>query len=63
MTVSDAATGELEKALKMEPGLTVNLLRLTNSVGADLLVWLFRLPHVFSGYRRTFDRTGASGRV
>lgn len=29
----DAATAELEAALKPEPGLTVKLLRMTNSVG------------------------------
>jgi c-di-GMP-related signal transduction protein len=34
LLLSDAETTELEAALKPEPGLTVNLLRMTNSVGA-----------------------------
>lgn len=34
LLLSDAETSELEAALKPEPGLTVNLLRMTNSVGA-----------------------------
>lgn len=34
LLLGDAATAELEAALKPEPGLTVNLLRMTNSVGA-----------------------------
>jgi EAL and modified HD-GYP domain-containing signal transduction protein len=34
MLVSDADTDELEALVKQEPGLTMNLLRMTNSVGA-----------------------------
>jgi c-di-GMP-related signal transduction protein len=34
LLLGDAATAELELALKPEPGLTVNLLRMTNSVGS-----------------------------
>ena len=35
LLLSDADTSELEQALKPEPGLTVNLLRMTNSVGCN----------------------------
>lgn len=34
LLVSDAETDELEALLKQEPGLTMNLLRMTNSIGA-----------------------------
>lgn len=34
LLLGDAATSELEAALKPDPGLTINLLRMTNSVGA-----------------------------
>ncbi|MEN9478414.1 MAG: hypothetical protein RLZZ300_2555, partial [Pseudomonadota bacterium] len=34
LLLSDADTAELEAALKPEPGLSINLLRMTNSVGA-----------------------------
>jgi EAL and modified HD-GYP domain-containing signal transduction protein len=34
LLLGDADTAELEAALKPEPGLTINLLRMTNSVGA-----------------------------
>lgn len=34
LLLGDADTSELEAALKPEPGLTINLLRMTNSVGA-----------------------------
>lgn len=36
LLVSDAETDEIEGLLKQEPGLTVNLLRLTNSVGSGI---------------------------
>lgn len=48
LVLSDATTGELEKALKMEPGLTVNLLRLTNSVGAGASETITSLNHAIT---------------
>lgn len=48
LVLSDAATSELEKALKLEPGLTVNLLRLTNSVGAGASETITSLNHAIT---------------
>ena len=45
LLLGDAETAELEAALKPEPGLTVNLLRLTNSVGAGTRVPIRSLGH------------------
>ena len=48
LLLSDAATGELEEALKPEPGLTVNLLRLTNSVGSGTTETITSLRHAIA---------------
>jgi c-di-GMP-related signal transduction protein len=48
MIISDADTAELEKALKPEPGLTVNLLRMTNSVGAGSSEKITSLGHAIT---------------
>lgn len=41
----DAETAEIEDAFKHEPGLTINLLRLVNSVGAELPTRVTSLRH------------------
>ncbi len=48
MVLDDAATAELEAALKPEPGLTVNLLRMTNSVGAGCTEKITSLGHAIT---------------
>ena len=48
LIISDADTAELEKALKPEPGLTVNLLRMTNSVGAGTTEKITSLGHAIT---------------
>ncbi|MCE1240807.1 MAG: EAL domain-containing protein [Azonexaceae bacterium] len=48
LLLSDADTGEIEKALKPEPGLTVNLLRMTNSVGAGTSETITSLGHAIT---------------
>jgi EAL and modified HD-GYP domain-containing signal transduction protein len=48
LLVSDAETSELENALKPEPGLTVNLLRMTNSVGAGCTEKITSLRHAIT---------------
>jgi len=48
LLLSDAATAELEAALKTEPGLTVNLLRMTNSVGAGCTEEITSLGHAIT---------------
>jgi c-di-GMP-related signal transduction protein len=48
LIISDADTAELEKALKPEPGLTVNLLRMTNSVGAGCREKITSLGHAIT---------------
>jgi EAL and modified HD-GYP domain-containing signal transduction protein len=45
---SDADVIELERAFKSEPALTVNLLRLTNSVGAGLAVKISSVRHAIT---------------
>ena len=45
LLLSDAETAELEQALKSEPGLTLNLLRLTNSVGCGCRENISSLNH------------------
>lgn len=45
LLLGDAATAELEAALKTEPGLTINLLRMTNSVGAGCSEKITSLGH------------------
>ncbi len=54
LLLSDADTGALEAAFKPEPGLTVNLLRLTNSVGAGCAVRITSLRHAITvlGHRQ-----------
>ena len=44
----DAEVGQLERAFKAEPALTVNLLRLTNSVGAGLAVKVGSIRHAIT---------------
>lgn len=48
LLLSDATTSELEQALKPEPGLTVNLLRMTNSVGAGPTETITSLRHAIT---------------
>jgi len=48
LLLSDADTSELEKALKPEPGLTVNLLRMTNSVGSGTTETITSLRHAIT---------------
>lgn len=48
LLLGDADTGELEEALKPEPGLTVNLLRMTNSVGAGASETITSLRHAIT---------------
>lgn len=48
LIISDSDTSELEKALKPEPGLTVNLLRMTNSVGAGSTEKITSLGHAIT---------------
>lgn len=45
---TDADVADLEKAFKSEPALTVNLLRLTNSVGAGLAVKIGSVRHAIT---------------
>jgi len=48
LLLSDADTTELEAAFKPEPGLTVNLLRMTNSVGCGCTVRITSLRHAIT---------------
>ena len=48
LLLSDAATAEIEAALKPEPGLTINLLRMTNSVGAGCTEKITSLGHAIT---------------
>ncbi len=48
LLLGDADTSELEEALKPEPGLTVNLLRMTNSVGAGSTETITSLRHAIT---------------
>lgn len=48
LLLEDADTAELEKAFKHEPGLTINLLRLTNSVAMGLSVRVTSLSHAIA---------------
>ncbi len=52
LLLSDAETSELEAALKPEPGLTVNLLRMTNSVGAGCTEKINSLGHAITALGR-----------
>lgn len=48
LLMSDAPTTDIEEVLKAEPGLTINLLRLTNSVGSGTLVRITSLGHAIT---------------
>ncbi|WP_153116732.1 EAL and HDOD domain-containing protein [Rhodocyclus tenuis] len=48
LLMEDADTSEIERAFKLEPGLTVNLLRLTNSVGSGMSVRIASLRHAIA---------------
>jgi EAL and modified HD-GYP domain-containing signal transduction protein len=48
LLLADASTTEIEAALKPEPGLTVNLLRMTNSVGAGCTERITSLGHAIT---------------
>jgi len=48
LLLSDADTAEIEAALKPEPGLTINLLRMTNSVGAGSTEKIVSLGHAIT---------------
>lgn len=48
LVVKDAETTELEAVLKPEPGLTVNLLRMTNSVGSGVRQKITSLGHAIT---------------
>jgi len=48
LLLGDADTAELEATLKPEPGLTVNLLRMTNSVGAGCSETITSLRHAIT---------------
>lgn len=48
MVVKDAETEELEAVFKQEPGLAVNLLRLTNSLGSGVRTRITSLRHAIS---------------
>ncbi len=48
LLLSDADTPALEAALKPEPGLTINLLRMTNSVGAGTTEKITSLGHAIT---------------
>ncbi len=45
LVLDDAETAELEKVLKQEPGLTMNLIRLTNSAAAGMRTKVTSLRH------------------
>ncbi|MDE2440795.1 MAG: EAL domain-containing protein [Betaproteobacteria bacterium] len=48
LLLGDADTSELESALKPEPGLTINLLRMTNSVGAGCTEHITSVGHAIT---------------
>ncbi len=48
LVLQDAETHEIENAFKVEPGLTVNMLRLTNSVGSGLTTRITSLRHAIT---------------
>jgi c-di-GMP-related signal transduction protein len=48
LLLSDADNAELEMALKPEPGLTINLLRMTNSVGTGCVEKITSLRHAIT---------------
>ncbi|MDR1934268.1 MAG: EAL domain-containing protein [Candidatus Accumulibacter sp.] len=48
LVMQDAETGEIENAFKVEPGLAVNMLRLTNSVSNGLAMRVTSLRHAIT---------------
>ncbi len=48
LVIQDAETAEIENAFKIEPGLTVNMLRLTNSVSNGLTTRITSLRHAIT---------------
>ena len=48
LVMEDADTSAIEQAFKLEPGLTVNLLRLTNSVSSGLATRITSLRHAIT---------------
>ncbi len=48
LIMEDAETAEIENAFKLEPGLTVNMLRLTNSVSSGLSTKITSLRHAIT---------------
>ena len=48
LVMKDAETFEIENAFKLEPGLTVNMLRLTNSVSSGLTTRITSLRHAIT---------------
>lgn len=48
LLIEDADTSEVEQAFKQEPGLTVNMLRLTNSVGSGMTARITSLRHAIT---------------
>ena len=48
LVMEDAETSEIENAFKQEPGLTVNMLRLTNSVACGLTTRVTSLRHAIT---------------
>jgi len=48
LIMQDAETSEIENAFKLEPGLVVNLLRLTNSVSCGLSIKVTSLRHAIT---------------
>jgi EAL and modified HD-GYP domain-containing signal transduction protein len=48
LLIKDAETSEVEQAFKQEPGLTINMLRLTNSVGGGMATRITSLRHAIT---------------
>ena len=48
LIMEDAETSKIENAFKLEPGLTVNMLRLTNSVSCGLSIKITSLRHAIT---------------
>ena len=48
LVMEDAETSAIENAFKLEPGLTINMLRLTNSVGSGLDTKITSLRHAIA---------------
>ncbi|MEI7612435.1 MAG: EAL domain-containing protein [Betaproteobacteria bacterium] len=48
LVMEDAETSRIENAFKLEPGLTVNMLRLTNSVSSGLAIKITSLRHAIT---------------